>query len=389
VIYLYSDILTQAGGIETYLHALATKLHTEAIPFRVAVSEQRPKEAPCELLDELEAKGVDVYRQPYVPGDRWHLRKRLLMAWLWWQLEPGDWVYCVRQPLSSLYLDLVRLVHNRGAKLAASWMFAPEFLVPEPPHYESFCQAVEETDRVISVSECTVSQFEEVYGYEGPVEVVRYHNLPLFDEPVPLPEGPPWRVGYMGRLSKIHKNLDTLLQAFKRLKREGLEVQLHLFGDGKDSKELEGMAERLDISDDVFFHGRYDNRTDLPNIIGHCHFFVYTSRFEGGPCFTLLELLQAGRYVVASPVGGIPDIYEGHPEAGDLVDPSVPSAIADGLCRAIQKVKADKIEPAQIRKRYLEEFDMETVHKSWLQALSLGKPDRKPRFDQKRRGVIC
>jgi glycosyltransferase involved in cell wall biosynthesis len=385
MIYLYSDILTQAGGIETYLHALSTKLHAEGIPFRVAVSEQQPREAPCEILDDLEAKDIDVYRQPYVPGDRWHVRKRLLMAWLWWQLEPGDWVYCVRQPVPELYLDLVRLIHDRGAKIAASWMFAPEFLVPDPPYYKSFCQAVEETDRVISVSECTTHQFEEVYGYEGPVDVVRYHNLPIFDEPVPLPEGPPWRIGYMGRLSKIHKNLDTLLQAFERVKREGLNVELHLFGDGKDSRELEGIAERLGISNNVFFHGRYDNRSDLPTIIAQCHFFVYTSRFEGGPCFTLLELLQAGRYVVTSPVGGIPDIYEGHPEAGDLVDPSVPAAIADGLYRAIRKVKTRKVKPAQIRKRYLEEFDMETVHESWLRALASGDPEKQPLFDQKKR----
>ena len=158
MIYLYSDILTEAGGIETYLHALATKLYEENIPFRVAVSEQQPRESSCEMLDDLEAKGIDVYRQSYVPGDRWHVRKRLLMYWLWWQLEPGDWVYCVRQPISPLYLDLVRLVHNRGAKIAASWMFAPEFLVPDPPHYKSFCQAVQETDRVISVSKWRATQ---------------------------------------------------------------------------------------------------------------------------------------------------------------------------------------------------------------------------------------
>jgi glycosyltransferase involved in cell wall biosynthesis len=261
-------------------------------------------------------------------------------------------------------------------------MFAPEFLVPDPPHYESFCQAVEETDRVISVSECTAHQFEDVYGYEGPVEVVRYHNLPFFEEPVSLPEGPPWHIGYMGRLSKIHKNLDKLLQAFKRIEREGLEVKLHLFGGGKDRRELEEITKQLDISDNVLFHGRYDNRTDLPGIVEKCHFFVYTSRFEGGPCFTLLELLQAGRYVVASPVGGIPDIYEGYPEAGELVDPSEPSAIADGLYRTIQKAKASKIKPAQIRKRYLEEFGMETAHESWLQALDLGKSGGETMFSQ-------
>lgn len=369
MIYLYSDILTQAGGIETYLHALATKLHAEDIPFRVAVSEQQPREAPCEILDDLEAKGVEVHRQSYVPGDRWRVRKRLLMAWLWWQLDPGDWVYCVRQPLPDLYLELVRLVHNRDAKIAASWMFAPEFLVPDPPHHESFCQAVEETDRVISVSECTAHQFEEVYGYEGPVEVVRYHNLPLFDEPVPLPDGPPWRIGYMGRLSIEQKNLDTLLQAFSLLRDDGMDAELHFYGDGPDEAELADLASRLGVEASVRFHGRYDHRTDLPSIMADNHVFTYTSNYEGGPCFTLLELLQAGRYVVASPVGGIPDIYDGHPEAGLLVDPSSSEAIAEGLRTALRKVIRGEIDPVTVRARYDGEFDMGAADEAWRTVL--------------------
>jgi glycosyltransferase involved in cell wall biosynthesis len=369
MVYLYSDIITQAGGIETYLHALATTLDAEGIPFRVAVSEQRPTEAPCALLDDLEAQGIDVYRQPYVPGDRWRVRKRLLMYWLWWKLEPGDWVYCVRQPLAGLYLDLVRLVHNRGAKIAASWMFAPEFLVPDPPHYESFCRAVEETDRVISVSECTTHQFEEVYGYDGPVEVVRYHNLPLFDEPVPLPEGPPWRIGYMGRLSIEQKNLDTLIRAFQRLRTNGVEAELHFYGGGDDEEILAAQAQDLGVASSVHFHGPYDHRTDLPAIMADNHVFTYTSNYEGGPCFTLLELLQAGRYVVASPVGGIPDIYEGHPEAGILVDPDDPAAITRGLETAIMRLRESVVDPTSIRRRYAEEFDIHAAHKDWQSAM--------------------
>ena len=73
MIFLYSDVLYRAGGIETYLHALARKLLDERIAFRIVVSEQ---EQPCPLLDELAALGVDVYRQRLVPGDRWHVRKR-------------------------------------------------------------------------------------------------------------------------------------------------------------------------------------------------------------------------------------------------------------------------------------------------------------------------
>jgi len=367
VVYLYSDIITRAGGIETYLHALATTLQAEGLPFRVAVSEQ----VHCPMLDDLEAEGVDVYRQPVVPGDRFKVRKRLLMAWLWWQLEPGDWVYCVRQPIPDLYLPLVRLVHNRGAKIAASWMFAPEFLVPEPNHHDAFCQAVTETDAVISVSECTTHQFAEVYDYEGPVEVVRYHNLPFFDAPVPLPDGPPWKIGYMGRVNIEQKNLDQLLHAVARLREDGVDAELNLYGYGSDRDVLEQLRDDLGLTEFVTFHGRYDHRTDLPDIMAQNHVFTYTSNYEGGPCFTLLELLQAGRYVVAAPVGGIPDLYEGHPEAGLLVDPDDPGAIASALRSAITKVKRGTVDPVTVRQRYVGEFDLDAAHEAWCKTLRI------------------
>jgi glycosyltransferase involved in cell wall biosynthesis len=101
------------------------------------------------------------------------------------------------------------------------------------------------------------------------------------------------------------------------------------------------------------------------------HVFTYPSNYEGGPCFTLLELLQAGRYVVAAPVGGIPDIYDGHPEAGQLVDPDDPSVIADTLTMAIEKVREGPVDPRQIRERYTGSFDMETAHEQWIDALDL------------------
>lgn len=196
MIYLYNDVVFRAGGIETYLHALALHLQEQGISFRVAVSEQEPSP----VIHELVERGIDVYRQSRVRGDRWHLRKRLLNWWLRLQLAPGDWVYCVRQPMPELYRDLVRTVHARHARIAASWSFAPKHLAIPAHLQERFSQAVKETDAVISVAHCTAGQFAKVYGYDGPVKVVPYHNIEVCDAPVPLPPSPPFRIGYMGRI---------------------------------------------------------------------------------------------------------------------------------------------------------------------------------------------
>jgi glycosyltransferase involved in cell wall biosynthesis len=250
-------------------------------------------------------------------------------------------------------------------------MFAPRFLDPdEPSTHESYSQAVEETDAVISVSECTKDQFATVYGYNGPVHTVRYHNIPIFDEPIALPDGPPWKIGYMGRLDIKQKNLDTLLRAFHRLQETGAPVELHFYGGGNDQAELESLTESLRITSVVTFHGRYDHRTDIPDIVAATHLFTYTSNYEGGPCFTLLELLQAGRYVVAAPVGGIPDLYDGYPEVGLLVDEQTVEGIYQGLRDAIERVEAGQLDPNVIRRRYDNEFDMEAAHDAWMALLS-------------------
>ena len=175
----------------------------------------------------------------------------------------------------------------------------------------------------------------------------------------------------MGRVNIEQKNLDQLLRALAQLREDGLDAVLNLYGYGSDRDILEQLRDDLGLTESVTFHGRYDHRTDLPDIIAQNHVFTYTSNYEGGPCFTLLELLQAGRYVVAAPVGGIPDLYAGHPEAGLLVDPDDPGAIGNAIQEALQQIAAGNVNPRTVRSRYAGSFDLEVAHYQWTDALEL------------------
>lgn len=370
-ITLFADVLGGFGGIETYLDALARRLHADGWPVRVAVC----LNGPAPFLDPLAALGIPVYRQRQVPGDRWQVRQRLLVRHVAGSLRPGDWVYCVRQPMPEIYLPLVRAVHGGGSKIGASWMYAPEYLPPAPGHLgQDFCQAVSETDAVISVAACTIDQFRTVYGHTGPVHVVRYHNRALFAAPVPIPAGPPFGIGFMGRIDIYHKNLDTILAAFAILAAQRTDVVLNMHGGGNDIERYQTMVADAGLTGRVVLHGRYDHARDLAKIVAANHVFVYTSRFEGGPCLSLIELLQAGRYVVASPVGGIPDIYEGRPDIGALVPSDDPRAIAAAFDNALLRANQGTIDPARIRALYEAEFHDDIAHRQWLNALSLSAP---------------
>lgn len=368
VIHLFADVLGDYGGIETYLDALARRLATDGWNVRIAVSLNEP----ARFLDEIEALGVPVYRQPRVPGDRWHVRQRLLVRHVARQVRPGDWVYCVRQPMAAVYLPLVRAIHARGGKVAASWMFAPEFLAaPSGALGRSFKRAVAETDVVISVSECTRDQFAKMYDYRGPVAVVRYHNFELMPESIKLPPNSPICIGFLGRIAIEQKNLDTILEAYRLLGAARSNVVFNFHGGGGDIEAFGKMVATAGLGDLVRLHGPYDHRRDLRAIMARNHLFIYTSRYEGGPCFSLLELLQAGRFVVTSPVGGIPDIYDGRPEIGTLVTEAGPEAIAAALEDAIDRLIAGEIKPTRIRDVYHTHFTGDIAHRQWLAALGL------------------
>jgi glycosyltransferase involved in cell wall biosynthesis len=366
VIFLYSDILYRSGGIETYLHTLALHLLANNIPFRVCVAELEN----CPLIDELVSKDIEVYRQPRLPGDRWLIRQRAMLLWLSTQLKKGDWVFCVRWPAPQIYLETVQTVQQSKAKIAVSWALAPEFFPPISPYAAKFCKAVAQTDAVISVSNCTLKQFDQVYGYKGRVHVVPYHNHLLFSEVVPLPPAPPWKIGFMGRLDIEQKNLDSLLKAFALISKTW-STELHFYGGGKDRAKLETIASDLGIYNLTTFHGAYDHRSDVPAIMANCHFFVYPSRFEGGPCFTLLELMQAGRFCVAANVGGIPDLYENNPEAGLLIAPNNPHALAKALDATLSQLVNGEIDIQRVRDRYFNGFDMASAHQAWKLALQV------------------
>jgi len=367
-IFLFADVLGGYGGIESYLDALARRLASEGWPVQVAVS----LNAAAPFLDDLEAEGVGVFRQPVVPGDRLQLRQRLLIRHVARRVRPGDWVFCVRQPMAEIYPALARSIHRRGGRLAASWMFAPEFLpAPRGRAGAAFRRAVRETDSVISVAECTRGQFRQAYGFDGPVKVVRYHNIDLFGSPTPLPPGPPWAIGFIGRIDIHQKNLDTILSACAVLAARRDDVVFNFHGGGPDLARFRALAADAGLAGRVTADGPYDRRHDLPRIIARNHLFIYTSRFEGGPCLSLIELLQAGRYVVASPVGGIPDIYAGRPEIGELVAPDDPHRLADAFERGLCRIQQHAVDPKLIRSIYLEHFSDSVAHGQWLAALDL------------------
>jgi sugar transferase (PEP-CTERM/EpsH1 system associated) len=115
-------------------------------------------------------------------------------------------------------------------------------------------------------------------------------------------------VGTVGNLREV-KRQDVLLRGFARLSggdKAGELPHLLIVGDGPLRDDLVRLAGELGIADRVHFAGR---RTDPECLVPAMDVFALTSRSEGMP-LAILEAWAAGRAVVASNVGGVPELID-------------------------------------------------------------------------------
>jgi len=85
-------------------------------------------------------------------------------------------------------------------------------------------------------------------------------------------------------------------------------------------------------------------------------------------------MLQAGRYVVTSRVGGIPDIYEARPDLGVMVNPEDKEAMAEGLEDALRRIQSNAIDQGAMRAHYEQHFSIAVAHRAWTRALNIALP---------------
>jgi glycosyltransferase involved in cell wall biosynthesis len=136
-------------------------------------------------------------------------------------------------------------------------------------------------------------------------------------------------VGMLGRLSE-EKNHALLLRAAALLRAQGVVARFLIAGDGPLRQELEAMAREKGLGDDVEFAGFLSRES----FFGRIHALALCSRIENLP-LSVLEAMAFGRPVVATAVGGLPDLVEDG-RTGFLV----PSEDAEALARRIRELTA-------------------------------------------------
>lgn len=134
-------------------------------------------------------------------------------------------------------------------------------------------------------------------------------------------------LGYVGRLVK-GKGLEDLFEAIKILKLQNLEFNCLIFGVGPLESKLKKMAENLNIADKIEWLG-FVPYNKVSEALAQIDIFVYPSLHEGFGR-SIMEALAMGKAVVATRVGGIPDLIKDG-ENGFLVEPNNPEMLAQKI----------------------------------------------------------
>jgi glycosyltransferase involved in cell wall biosynthesis len=132
-------------------------------------------------------------------------------------------------------------------------------------------------------------------------------------------------VGWFGRMTAV-KRTDDLLTMLAGVRERGIDALLLLVGDGDDRVRLEQRAHDLGLARSCLFAGYQE---DVAPWYAICDVVVLTSASEGTPV-TIIEALAAARPVVATRVGGVPDVVD-EGETGFLVRPRDTHALAERL----------------------------------------------------------
>ncbi|HYL81550.1 MAG TPA: glycosyltransferase family 4 protein [Candidatus Acidoferrum sp.] len=136
-------------------------------------------------------------------------------------------------------------------------------------------------------------------------------------------EGPV--VGSVARLVPV-KGLENLIAAAPEILRRCPRARFLLVGDGELRTALEAKTRELGLTDRIIFTGF---REDVPSLIAGMDVFVLPSLNEGMGR-VLVMAMALGKPIAATRVGGVPELL-GDDEAGILVPPGDPSALADAV----------------------------------------------------------
>jgi glycosyltransferase involved in cell wall biosynthesis len=204
--------------------------------------------------------------------------------------------------------------------------------------------------------------FESAYGRDvfrsrigEPASAVRVvHNGVADSEFAPIaPEIDASDLVFIGELRAL-KGVDVLIEAIALLATAGQTVTATIVGDGPDASSFRDLAASCGLSKQIRFVGALAAGTAF----SRGRVVVVPSRAESLP-YIVLEAAAAGCPIIATDVGGIPEIFG--PEAGRLISPGDPQPLAAAITAVLNDLDVAHAAAQRLRTRVRAGFSVESM----------------------------
>jgi glycogen synthase len=221
----------------------------------------------------------------------------------------------VRAPSASRLRRLTKwcdVFWHNNLSLRTAW---PALLLGKPlvvTHQGSYCRRPVGLDiglrvkhvlanRVASVA---LSRYAATFFKPAPVVIYNPYDADTFQTQVP-PAARTLELLFLGRLVS-EKGLDILLESMARLRQRELRPQLTVVGSGPEQTNMQDLAKRLGLGDQVQFRGAQSG-SELASTLNQHQILIVPSKYDEPFGVVALEGIASGCAVIGSNGGGLPE----------------------------------------------------------------------------------
>jgi glycosyltransferase involved in cell wall biosynthesis len=158
---------------------------------------------------------------------------------------------------------------------------------------------------------------------------------------------------------RAQKNPALLLEAFCRGAASDPRAHLLFVGGGALKSELERQIGASGLQERVHLLGL---RSDIPEVLNAADVFVLSSDYEGNP-LAVLEAMAAGKPIISTAVGGVPELVEGG--CGLLVPPRDVEALSKATSYMLESPEARESMGGASARRAVERFDLKVMTEAY------------------------
>ncbi|MDD4994903.1 MAG: glycosyltransferase family 4 protein [Patescibacteria group bacterium] len=360
------------GGAQRYIFDLASSLKDEfditvaSGPLRQSESEASEIKDGRELLDRLEAQGIKTRVFPH-----------LIRA-----INPIRDLQAFIQIFVYLYANKFDTIHLNSSKagvlgsIAANIQSVPKIIYtahgwvfnePMPTWKKRFYKWAERLSAKHKTKIVTLSRLETEIGVLeriAPAEkfVQIYHGVKPIEflssdqarDELKIPR----QIPVIGCIANFYetKGLEYIVKAWPQIIAAIPDAQLVIIGDGALRKKLESLIKKLNLDENIALAG---SRPDASKYLKAFDVFALPSVKEGLP-YVILEAMQAGVPIVATRVGGIPEMIEDG-ASGRLVPPADSAALATAIIKILQNKNLGESYAENARQTLTQKFSFERM----------------------------